>query len=351
MSRLDRDRQEMADLAIVIVSTNEAHWLHPCLTSIFRHADDASLDVIVVDNESSDGTRELVETGFPGARVVSSRNRGFAHGNNRGLERVNARYSLLLNPDTEVIQGSFGELVKLLDARPEVGLVGVRQITGDGGLSPTVRRFPSVRRTLGEAMVSERWPLHPSWAGERVLDLDVYEQECECDWTSGSFMLVRREALLSAGLLDERFFIYGEEPDLCLRLKRAGWQIRHLPHMTIVHHAGKGGIRPKMVAQDTYARKQYAQKYFGRLHRSVYLGALALRHLIRGSAVSKPRRDAARLALQTLVGRAEPPFGAPPATAMIPAPAVACHSADTSPSAVESGPSAVEASPSAIELA
>jgi len=314
----------VADLAIVIVSTNEARWLQACLSTVFEHAGTATLDVVVVENECTDGTRELVESSFPQARVVSSVNRGFGYGNNRGLEQTTARYSLLLNPDTEIVDGTFGELVDLLDARPEVGMAGVRQITADGTLWPTIRRFPSVSRAFGEALFSERWPVHPSWAGERVLDLDAYEREGECDWPVGSFMLARREALLSAGLLDERFFIYCEEPDLCLRIKRAGWQVRHLPQMTIVHHVAKAGVRPRNMAQYAYAYKQYAHKYFSPARRRLFLAAVCLRQLLRAATAgvdrsnAAARRDSAVLALRTLTGRAEPPFGAPPATALEP---------------------------------
>jgi GT2 family glycosyltransferase len=232
-----------------------------------------------------------------------------------------ARYVLFLNPDTEIVEGTFGELVEVLDARPDVGLVGVRQLTGDGTLWPTIRYFPSVSRAFGEAFASERWPVRTRWLGERELDLARYAHEVECDWTSGSFMLARRDALLSAGLMDERFFIYSEEPDLCLRLKHAGWGVRHLPTMTIVHHAGKGGVRPKMVAQDAFARRQYAHKHFHGAQRALYLGAVGARHALR--AVGAPsgsagvqRRESARLALRTLAGRAAPPFGPPPPTAI-----------------------------------
>jgi GT2 family glycosyltransferase len=314
----------VADLAIVVVSTNEAHWLEACLSTVFAQAGTAKLDVVVVDNESSDGTPDLVRSRFPEARVVSSVNKGFGHGNNRGLETTSARYVLFLNPDTEILAGTFGELVEMLDERPEIGLAGVRQLTPDGELFPTIRRFPSAGRALGEALACERWPVTPAWAGERVLDLSLYEREVECDWTSGSFMLARREALLSAGFLDERFFIYAEEPDLCLRMKRAGWSVRHLPDMTIIHHACKGGVRPRMIAQDAFARRQYAQKHFAGLHRTLYLGAIGARHVIRAIGASvigseaEVHREAAQRAVKTLVGRAEPPFGAPPKTALPP---------------------------------
>lgn len=311
------------DVAVIIVSTNEARWLEPCLSTVFAAAGGASLDVVVVDNESSDGTAELVASRFPAARVVPSSNRGFSHANNRGADTCQARYVLFLNPDTEVASGSFGELVAAMDERPEVGLIGVRQLTGDGALWPTIRYFPSLTRAIGEAFASERWPLRARWAGERELDLGLYEHEQRCDWTSGSFMLTRREALLSAGLLDERFFIYSEETDLCLRIKEAGWDIRHLPTMTIVHHAGKGGIRPKMVAQDAYARRQYARKHFTRPRRTAYLLAVMARHALRALAPgsdedAEARRSAARSAIRTLLGRDEPPFGPPPETAVAP---------------------------------
>ncbi len=308
----------------MIVSANSARWLEPCLSTVFAHAGGASLDVVVVDNESTDGTRALVESQFPRARVVSSRNRGFGYGNNRGLETTSARYVLFLNPDTEIVEGTFGGLIGLLDAHPRIGVIGVRQVTADGTLWPTIRRFPSPARALGEALFSERWPVHPAWAGERILDWSAYERETPCDWMSGSFLLVRREALLSAGTFDERFFLYCEEPDLCLRVRDAGWQIRHLPQMTIVHHAGKGGVQPRMVAQDAYARAQYARKHFGPLRRRLFLAALGLRHLLRataagaGAADGNTQREAARLAISTLLGRSDPPFSVPPSTAVEP---------------------------------
>jgi hypothetical protein len=306
------------DLAVIVVSTNEARWLRACLSTVFEHAGGADLEVVVADNESTDGTRELVESEFPAASVVPCANRGFSHANNRALMTCDSRYVLFLNPDTEIVEGTFAELVGALDERPSVGLIGVNQLTGEGELFPTVRRFPNALRTLAEALGSERFPLRAGWLGERELDVRRYERELDCDWTSGSFMLARREAIEAAGFLDERFFIYSEETDLCYRIKRAGWEIRHLPVMTIVHHADKAGVNPRMEAQNAFARMQYARKHFSPAHRAAYAAALGLRYFIRAALGGRDRRKASRHALAVMLGLSRPPFGQPPPAAVAP---------------------------------
>jgi hypothetical protein len=306
----------MDDLAIIIVSTNEGHWLRPCLSSVMEHRGECTLDLVVVDNGSDDGTAELVAEFFPSARIVASDNRGFAHANNRGLMTTDSRYVLFLNPDTEILEGTFAGLIQRLDQLPEVGLAGTIQHTSDGAVHPTIRRFPSTLRALGQAAVSERFPFRAPLLQERELDLSPYERETFCDWTSGSFMLARREALESSGFMDERFFIYSEEPDLCLRMKRDGWHVIHLPQMRIVHHAGKAGVRPRMSAQDAYARMQFAHKFFSPLRRLAYLGALAVGYGVRAIPLGDPsrrdRRAGARAALRVILGLDGPPFGEPP---------------------------------------
>lgn len=310
------------DVAIVVVSTNEVGWLEACLSSVFDHAGSIRLDVVVVDNASTDDTHEFVEAAFPRARVVTCENHGFAHANNRGALTCNARYMLFLNPDTRLVDGTLGELVATMDAQTSIGLAGVRQITADGTLWPTIRYFPSITRALGDAIGFERWRRRPHWAGERELDLSLYDKATECDWTSGSFMLARREALLSAGLLDERFFLQSEEPDLCRRMKQAGWGVWHLPAMTIIHHARKAGVVPEMVAQSAYARRQYASKYFSRPYATAFLAVSCVNQLSRAVASflrSDPgQRGAARLALRALIGLDGSPYESPPQTALRP---------------------------------
>jgi N-acetylglucosaminyl-diphospho-decaprenol L-rhamnosyltransferase len=304
------------DLAIIIVSTNEAQWIRGLLPTVFAHAGDIDLDVVVVDNSSCDGTADVVAKEFPRARTVPSSNHGFGHANNRALMTCNARYVLFLNPDTEITTGSFAELVRLMDERPTVGLVGCRQITPDDRLDATIRYFPNALRALGDALSAERLPgRRPPWLGEREIDPRAYEREFNCDWTSGSFMLARREALESAGYFDERFFMYCDETDLCRRIKLAGWEIRHLPHMTILHHDKKAGIKPHIESLSGVTRVMYAHKYFSPAHRALYICAVMLRHLLRagyaGSGeLGRRKRAASREAGATMLGRRSIPFAA-----------------------------------------
>jgi N-acetylglucosaminyl-diphospho-decaprenol L-rhamnosyltransferase len=301
------------DLAIITVSTNEAHWIRACLKTVFTHIGDVSADVVVVDNESRDGTADLVAAEFPEARVVWSRNHGFSHGNNRALMTCNARYILFLNPDTEILDGSFADLVRMMDARPTVGLIGVRQILTDGQLDASIRRFPNALRALGDALLAEHLPRRPGWLGERELNPASYEREFDCDWTTGSFMLVRREAIESAGYLDERYFLYCDEIDFCRRIKTAGWEVRHVPQMTILHHLGKAGVKPSLESLGANSRKLYARKFFSPAHRAAYFGAIMLKLLLRSiyggrGETGRLKRVANRAAILTLIGRASVPY-------------------------------------------
>lgn len=309
----------MADLAVLIVSYNSAAWLGPCLASVYAHAGGVLLDVVVIDNDSRDGSAELVERDFPSTRVLRCENRGFACANNRGFETIDAPFVLYLNPDAEIREGDFADLVRAMRERPEVGLLGCRQLTPDGRVYPTIRRFPNALRLLFESLGSERFPFRSPWLGERELDPAAYDRELACDWTSGSFMLARAEAVRAAGLMDERFFLYCEEPDLCLRIKQHGFEVRYTPAMTILHPWGKDGYNELLSAQQAYARRQYFFKHLRPVHRSCAIAALALRHGLRTLISAAPDRElrrqhraSSRAALRAVLGVTPPPFGQPP---------------------------------------
>ena len=174
------------DLAVIIVSTNEAKWLSACLTTVFAQAGDISLDVVVADNESTDGTAELVAARVPGGAGRSERNRGFSHANNRALMTCDARYVLFLNPDTEIVDGTFAELVAALDARPERR--ARRRPAPDRRRRHCSRRsagFPTCCARSGRRWARSGGRFARRWSCERELDESIYEREVECDWTTG----------------------------------------------------------------------------------------------------------------------------------------------------------------------
>lgn len=299
----------MDDLAVILVSHSQAEWLRPCLQSVFANAGDCTLDVVVVSN-GDDGSAEIVEGEFPSVRSIRTRNRGFAHANNVGLASCDARYVLLLNVDTEIRSGTFEELVRAMDERPDVGVAGVRQLDPEGQVAPTIRRFPSPVRSLAEGLGAERMPWRGSFLGERELDVSAYDRERACDWMSGSFLVVRREVLDSVGALDERFFLYSEEPDFCLRARQHGWEVRYLPVMTIVHHHRDTPLTPVLAAQDAFSRLQFAHKHFNRARSAAYGTALTVGYVLRALAPGgdSTRRASARSALRVVLGRQGSPF-------------------------------------------
>ena len=297
----------MDDLAVIIVAYNSALYIAACLASIMAHMGSLSPDVVVVDADSRDRTADIVSR-FPGVRLLRCQNRGFAYANNRGLMTCDARYVLFINPDTEILRGDLSDLVSRMDEQPEVGLAGVRQVDADGRLDMTIRGFPNALRALGDALSAERLPGRPGWLGEREVRLPAYDREVDCDWTSGSFMLARREAIESAGFMDERFFMYSEETDFCRRIRTAGWVVRHLPRMTILHYGAKAGVDPRIESVSAHSRMLYARKHFSRAHRAVYIGTVGLRHSLRYVFARRScRRTAHRAALRTLLRRSPPP--------------------------------------------
>ena len=243
-------------------------------------------------------------------------NRGFAAGNNIGLEHARGRYVLLLNPDVEIERGTFAELIAALDERPEVGVASVLTKGSDGDLLPTIRRLPTPARDFGEALWAARVPALSRWQ-ELDVDFSRYDEERSADWLVGAFLLARAEAVEEVGPMDEGFFLYSEEIDWCHRFGLAGWDVRHLPLMTIVHHGGDSE-RPDLVAQLSSSRRRFAYKHFGRPTAFGIHLALMLKHVLRlvalaPGAVTRPAsRNRARAeanGLAVLAGLANPPYG------------------------------------------
>jgi len=304
------------DLSVIVVSHNGREMALETLRSARAGAGPVAVEWIVADSGSTDGTPEAIERELPGIAVHRCENRGFAHANNVALRAARGRYVLLLNPDVEIDRGTLADLVAVLDLRPEIGAASVVQRDGNGRLLPSIRRFPSPLRDLGEALMLPRFRLLQG-VGELDVAFDRYGEDRSVDWVSGAFLIARREALERVGGLDERFFLYSEEIDWCYRIRQGGWEVRHLPIMEITHHCGPSS--PERVAELARSRVLFARKSFGPLRAAAIRLALLLGHLLRvvviapWSLVAPGHRDRVRaeaMGLAVLAGVLRPPLSA-----------------------------------------
>ncbi len=223
------------DLSIVIVNWNTKDLLRECLNSIARSEHGLTLEIIVVDNASCDGSAEMLRDDFCQVTLIeSNRNLGFAGGNNLALKRAAGRYVMLLNTDTLVHGTVLRDAVAWLDENPLVGVMGPRVLNADGSLQPSCSMFPSLRhlamQTLGLTRV-------PRWDAYRLTGWD-HAHTREVEVISGAAMFVRRSAMQQVGLLDEAFFFFGEETDWCRRFAQSGWRVVFNPIPEITHFGG-----------------------------------------------------------------------------------------------------------------
>ena len=260
------------DVSIVIVSWNTRDILRRCLRSICRHAKGIRFEVIVVDNASADGSSRMVREEFPSVILVENeKNRGFAAGNNQGMALARGRYLLLLNSDTTVLDNALVTLVSFADAHARAAVVGCRVLNPDRTLQPTCFMFPSVlNMVLSSSYLYKVFPRSRFFGRERMTWWARDDQR-EVDVVTGCIMLVRSEAIAEVGVLDERFFMYGEETDWCYRLKQAGWKVMFTPAAEIIHMGGQSSKQrePEMILQRRGSVLEFLRKHNSRFEYGV----------------------------------------------------------------------------------
>ncbi len=228
----------MADLAVVIVDYNAGAYLTRCVGSVLEHAGGLALDVLVVDNASADGSARAAASAHPSTRLIENpSNRGLSAAWNQGAAQTAAPWILFLNPDAEAWAGDLAAFVKVGQERDEVALLGPVVRNADGSMYESGRVFPTVGQAVGHAFLGLVKPDNPYSRAYKLADWDRLSER-EVDWVSGAAMLVRRSAFEQVGRFDEDFFLYGEELDLCTRLRGAGWKVLYTPELEILHEGG-----------------------------------------------------------------------------------------------------------------
>jgi len=251
----------MCDISIIIVNYNTAGLLVECLNSIASQSD-PSAEVIVVDNASEDDSVALVTHDFPWVKlIVNEHNLGFARANNQALDISEGKYAYFLNPDTVVQPGAFEAMMGFMTTHTDVGLAGTRIMNPDG--SP-------------QSSVEKRYP------GQKRAKKDLNGLTGDIAWVLGASMIARRFIVEDMGGFDERFFLYGDEQDLCLRIRKAGWKIGFIPNAVVVHWGGQSERnapaidvwKKKFAAESMFYRKHYSRRSIRRIYRANVVQAL-----------------------------------------------------------------------------
>ncbi len=269
------------DLSIIIVSYNTCNLTLDAIKSIYQSITEYRYEVLVVDNASSDNSVTEISKRYANVKLIENHNNvGFSRANNQAMRVASGRYILLLNSDTIIDSNTIQTMVDFMDNNPKVGASGCKVVLPDGSLDKACRRgFPTPSTSFYYLSgLSKLFPTSPTINRYHYGHLnpnDAYPVDC----LVGAFMLVRKETIDEIGMLDEDFFMYGEDIDWCYRIKAAGWEIYYNPYTTITHYKGASSKKKpfKIIyefhrAMYLFHRKHYQQKHSLLLNSLVYLG-------------------------------------------------------------------------------
>jgi len=278
LTRLKFHEGQMAEdspmLSIVLVCWNNDSYLDACLKSLYETGLRNDFDIVVVDNGSTDGSQQMLVEKYPAVRIIqNTRNVGLGKASNQGIENTRGKYILLLNNDTIVNGQSFDEMIEFLEQNPGTGAIGGKLLNPDGSTQAGYNYFPSL---FQEFLVATRLGelIRPGYPA--VMDADEIRS---VDWMGSACLMVRRSALDQVGLLDEGYFIYGDETDLQYRLKKAGWDVYYLPDATTIHFGGRSMDRWRRRKMVYRGKMLFYQNHYGVLQTfflRVLLGVLSV---------------------------------------------------------------------------
>lgn len=272
------------DVSIVVVTWNAKRYVLECLESLYAHPSSRATEIIVVDNDSSDGTPEEIRAAYPRVTLIQNEaNVGFAKGNNIGIAAAKGRYLCLVNSDVVVPAGCIDTMLNYLEENPRVGLLGPRMLAPDGSIGLSVKNFPTVWNTFCCAL-----GLHSLFPNSRVLGGFeprgfCYSKSADVEVVSGWFWAVRREAIAEVGGLDERFFMYGEDMDWCRRFQQAGLRVAYCATAEALHYGAASSSRtPARFYVEMYrANLQYFRKHHAKASVLAYQAVICLHQAVR----------------------------------------------------------------------
>lgn len=256
------------DLAIIIANWNAKEFLRQCLFSLYDTIKETSFEVWVIDNGSTDGSPEMVRKEFSRVNLICNRtNLGFAKANNIGIRKSESRYICLINSDVKVLDNCIDSLLAFMEEHPHAGILGPKILNPDLTLQASAYAFPTLWNSL-----THSFGLHRIFHDVSIFR-NLYNKYDPCnaprtvEVLSGCFWLIRRESINKVGLLDEDFFMYMEDFDMCKRFHEAGWDVRYFPNALAIHYGGgsSNNVRSGFLVQGPRSQLHYWNKYYGKI--------------------------------------------------------------------------------------
>lgn len=272
------------ELSVIIISYNVCDYLREAIRSVMSASQGHETEILVVDNNSNDGSVSMVESEFPEVRLIASgSNEGFSAACNRGITASSGDFILILNPDTVVFPDAVSKALLFMRSHPDAGAAGARMTDGNGRFLPESKRgFPSPLTSFFK--LTGIWRIFPRSALFNAYYLGHLPEEstCRADILTGAFMLIRRKTLEQAGLFDTRFFMYGEDIDLSWRIRLAGWHNYYLHDVRITHFKGKSASSNRESSEFHFYEAMYifAEKHLEKGWRLPVKGAVKLMQTI-----------------------------------------------------------------------
>lgn len=261
------------DVSVVIVNWNTRELLLDCVASLLAQTQRSTLEVIVVDNGSHDGSADALAHAFPQARIIrNTENFGFARACNQGLTIAAGDYLCLVNSDVRALDGVIDRMHTYLRDHPDIGALAPKTVGSDLGLRRNCRDYPTLRNEASQMLLLNRlFPRVQAFRGRTLQDYD-YATSRDIEVLSGCFLMVPRKVWKDVGGLDERFFIYAEDADWCLRIREAGWRVVYYPDAVAIHYGGSSAsVEPcTFTVELMKSNLQFWRKHHGRVKTGIY---------------------------------------------------------------------------------
>lgn len=265
------------DLSIIIVSYNTKDLTKASIDSVIKKTHGIEYEIIVVDNDSKDGSKEMLEIYAQKEKrlvyIQTGENLGFGKANNVGIKQSQGKYILLLNSDTEIKDNMLKQMINYMEKNPKIGVSSCALMNKDGSLQGTGGGFPNLGRIFAWMFFIEDIPFidrlfipfHPMHPMSFYKGGELFSKKRQLDWVTGAFLLMKNEVIKEAGMFDEDYFMYVEEVELCFRIKKAGWQIWYFPAWSIVHYGGASGGGEFSLLSEYKGIKLFYKKHMNKL--------------------------------------------------------------------------------------